>query len=190
MLQQLQHVPPNIYALADHLDTALAACEDLLKLDGPRAEPGPFLGSLLKLELTAIMHVLQARQHLRELRFDDGDLANQAALFLDRTACLEEPLKRSAGALDITDPIDHLRSYGITAGTIGTGAGGLAVKGQVLIGRQIPIATVRELAAATLDALEVRYPIFDVGGDQASLSQATVAAHAVNASPAADGRAT
>src|SRR5262249_40960088 len=62
MSQRQQHAPPAVCSIADHLDGALAACEDLLALAGDAAAPEPFLNGVVRLELTIIMHVLQLRQ--------------------------------------------------------------------------------------------------------------------------------
>jgi hypothetical protein len=50
--------PFNISSLAEHLDLALAASEDLMRATAANAE----FHTTLRLELTALTHVLQARQ--------------------------------------------------------------------------------------------------------------------------------
>ena len=75
-------VIPSTHPLAQHLDTALAACDELLTRNADAQ-------SLLRLELTAITHVLQARQSAMETRLADGDLRRLLAHFVSQTDVLE-----------------------------------------------------------------------------------------------------
>src|SRR5262245_51472173 len=75
-------VPAPVRSLLNNLDAALGACAELTSASNPH--------DLLRLELTAIAHVLQAREHMRELQFNDTAVASQIALFLTVTDCLEE----------------------------------------------------------------------------------------------------
>jgi hypothetical protein len=73
---------PATHSLAQHLDTALAACDELLtRNEDPQ--------SFLRLELTAITHVLQARQFAMETQLADGDLRRTLAYFVSQTDILE-----------------------------------------------------------------------------------------------------
>src|SRR5207244_1808723 len=85
MEQRHQHAPKNVYVLADHLDAILAATEDLLKLDTRSADPS----EVLRLELVAITHALQARQRIGELHFAEPRFADQAVVFLAGSAAFE-----------------------------------------------------------------------------------------------------
>jgi len=73
---------PSTHPLAQHLDSALAACDELLTRNADAQ-------SLLRLELTAITHVLQARQSAMETRLADGDLRRSLAYFVSQTDVLE-----------------------------------------------------------------------------------------------------
>jgi hypothetical protein len=115
-------MPAPIRTLLLNLDAALGACAELLSVSNPH--------DLLRLELTAIAHVLQAREHMRELQPADNAVASQISLFLTVTDCLEE--KGS-----------------------GTQAVGLEAAANRLIGGQIPVATLAALAAAMRDVLEL-----------------------------------
>ena len=88
MLLHQKLVPTPVHSLLDNLDAALGACAELLSAANPH--------DLLRLELTAIAHVLQARAHMRELKSADGAVTSQIALFLAVTDCLEQ--KGSAAA--------------------------------------------------------------------------------------------
>lgn len=75
-------VIPSTHPLAQHLDTALAACDELLTRNADAQ-------NLLRLELTAITHVLQARQSAMEMHLADGDLRRSLAYFVNQTDVLE-----------------------------------------------------------------------------------------------------
>jgi hypothetical protein len=125
MLHRQQYLPPSIRYLVHNLDVALVACGDLLK--AALADPH----NLLRSELTVITHVLQAREHLRELQFADSAVSSQIVLFLAVTDCLEES----------APPKDHSASFEGAANR--------------LIGGRIPVATLVALIAAMRDVLEL-----------------------------------
>ena len=127
MLHRQQYAPLSVRSLANHLHAASAACEDLLKLQGPAADPH----NLLRLELTAIAHVLQAREDMKELQFADSAVASQIALFLAVTGCLEDATPPRAPAASLE-----------------------AAANRLIAGR-IPVATLLALAAAMLGVLEL-----------------------------------
>jgi hypothetical protein len=124
MSHHRQYIPPPVRSLISHLDAALAACETLLSAQGAEADPH----DLLRLELTAIAHVLQAREDMMELRLAGGAVRSQITLFLTVTACLEEPS---------------------SAPTIGTEASATR-----LIGGRIDVTTLMALMAAMRDLVE------------------------------------
>ena len=127
---------PPVRSLLDHLDAALAACDDLLAAQGSAADPH----DLLRLELTAIAHVLQAREDMKELRLADGAIRSQIALFLTVTGCLEET--RPAGA-----PVR------------------LEAAATHLIGGRIEVATLKALTAAMRDVVELCFETFNDAAD-------------------------
>ena len=131
MLHQ-QYPPPPVRSLLNHLDAALAACDALLAAHGSAADPH----NLLRLELTAIAHVLQAREDMQELRLADGAIRSQIALFLTVTGCLEE-----------TRP---------AAATVG-----LEAAATHLIGGRIEVATLRALTTAMRDVVELCLVMFN-----------------------------
>jgi len=126
--------PHCIYAVADHLDTVLAAVEDILKLGRGINE-----SELIRLELVAIAHALQARARLREWHITDRRLGDEAALFLAGTAALED--KRDDAASRLDDPIGISNAY--------------------LIGQVMPLGALTDLVAAMLDALESVFVLYD-----------------------------
>ncbi|TMJ69469.1 MAG: hypothetical protein E6G91_16080, partial [Alphaproteobacteria bacterium] len=82
MSERHQHAPRCVYYLADSLDSILAACEDLL---GEHIEPS----HLLRLELAAITHVLQARRYIEDLDAAVPALIDQCLLFLAGTTVFD-----------------------------------------------------------------------------------------------------
>jgi len=86
-----------VYYLADSLDGILAACEDLL---GEHIEPG----HLLRLELAAITHVLQARRYIEDLDAAEPVLIDQCVLFLAGTTALDLEHLRSGRSLHPQPP--------------------------------------------------------------------------------------
>ena len=138
MPERQPHAPGSIYAVADHLDTVLAAAEDIGKLGRGINE-----SELIRLELVAITHALQARARLREWHATDRRLGDEAAVFLAGTAALEA--KRSSAASRRANPTGIADAY--------------------LIGRVMPIATLTDLASAMLDALESVFVLYESEGD-------------------------
>lgn len=118
--------PFSVAALAEHLDLALAASEDLKHAMDVHADPS----TTLRLELTALTHVLQARQLA-------GDAVGQGALqpgalsgFLAGTDALEatlspaprsdKPVRPAAGLVGGCILVTDLRSSLASAlGTLG-----------------------------------------------------------------------
>jgi hypothetical protein len=149
MLQRQVHAPASVYALADHLDGVLAACEDLLELNGHHADMEWFLASVRRFELAAILEVLRVRQHAEELRSADTRLAAASTLFLAGTLAVTQA---SGGGLSQAfdtpaQKAEDRHSFIITD--------------DFMIGRRIPLGALAEMAAAFLDALEVIYVLYD-----------------------------
>jgi hypothetical protein len=133
MVERQQHAPWGVYALADHLDTVLAAVEDLLRLHAGYSDAS----TRLRLELVAITHVLQARQRTRELEFTDLALAGRSMLFLSGTEAFETGNPESDQSVADT-----------------------LINERYLIGQRIPLNVLRELASAMLDGLESSYVLY------------------------------
>jgi hypothetical protein len=134
MTERRQPASQALCAVADHLDSILAASEDLLALHDREGN-----SELVRLELVAITHALQARQRLGELEFSDQLLAAQAAQFLARTTALES--KQSTAQAP-------------------PGAAG-RISQAYLIGRAVSIAALTACASALLDALEDVFVLYE-----------------------------
>jgi hypothetical protein len=138
MFERHQHAPRCVYLLADSLDSILAACEDLLSQHIEASD-------LLRLELAAITHVLQARRYIEEIDAREHALVDQCVLFLTGTSALD---------------LAHLRS-GRSLRPQPMASTDLRICDEYLIGRQLPIGLLAELAAAMLDALEAHFVLYD-----------------------------
>jgi hypothetical protein len=139
MFERHEHAPRCVYLLADSLDSILAASEDLLRL------PNPAPAVLLRLELTAITHVLQARQRVNEIDLSEPALVEQFVLFLAGTAALDLEHLRHSRSVRLPSPAP----------------GEPQISDSYLIGGQLPIAFLAELTAATLDALEAHFVLYE-----------------------------
>lgn len=114
---------PSTHPLAQHLDTALAACDELLTRNADEQ-------NLLRLELTAITHILQARQSAMETRLADGDLRRSLAHFVSQTDILE------------------------VAGSSQSKASPPRRSDERLVGGRIALASLTALLASSLDAVD------------------------------------
>lgn len=131
MLHHQQYTPPPVRSLVSHLDAALAACDALLTAQGTAADAH----DLLRLELTAIAHVLQAREDMKDLRHVDGAVRSQITLFLTVTGCLED-----------------------TAPSNAVGAEAAATR---LIGGRLDVTTLMALMKAMRDIVELCFLTFE-----------------------------
>ena len=113
---------------------------------------------MLRLELAAITHVLQARRYIDELDVSDPTLVDQCVLFLPGTAALD---------------LEHLRS-GRPPQLATTG---LSISEDYMIGRQMPLGVLAQLVGAMLDALEVHFVLY---GDELDKPAATRAVHSAD----------
>lgn len=126
-------VIPHSRPLAQHLDTALAACDELLTGTADAQ-------SLLRLELTAITHILQARQTAAETFVDDGELRRRLAYFVMQTDVLEV-----AGSNQLKGP---------------------RPSGERLLGGRIALSGLTALLASLVDAVDCdKGPEVDRTGD-------------------------
>ena len=144
MVERHEYAPKCVYLLADSLDSVLAACEDLPSQHIER-------GHLLRLELAAITHVLQARRYIEEIDAREPTLVDQCVLFLTGTAALD---------------LEHLRS-GRAAHVQRAMPESVAISDDYLIGRQMPLGALAQLAGTMLDTLEAHFVLY--GGEQEHL---------------------
>jgi hypothetical protein len=175
--------PASAYLVADHLDAALAAGEDLLEVTSALAAPFAsqattavemqlsvqrrFVERVRTLELVMVLRVLQARRRAEDLRRADARVAPMAGLFIGGTAALADAAAELGDATYVNfqtgdDAIAYLRSRGV----IGVDAPGLmsldqlAVGPEFLVAGRISLGPLVDLAATFLDTLEMFYELY------------------------------
>ncbi len=173
-----QDTPVCVFRLADHLDAALAAGEDLVAVgqvwdDGDPSDPGVAgtqrwaIGRLRVHEMTLLSRVLLARDYARQLAQVETRFKPLAHLFVSGTA----DLKDAAGeACDVTacafengeDATAYLRARGL----VDRQAAGL-LPGQsldvgdnfIVLGR-LPLGILLDLVAEFLEALDAHFDLY------------------------------
>jgi hypothetical protein len=175
--------PASAYLVADHLDAALAAGEDLFEVTSALAAPFAtqatkvvemqlsvqrrFVERVRTLELVMVLRVLQARRRAEDLRRADARVAPMAGLFIGGTAALADAAAELGDATYVNfqtgdDAIAYLRSRGV----IGVDAPGLmsldqlAVGPEFLVAGRIALGPLVDLAATFLDTLEMFYELY------------------------------
>lgn len=183
-LHNTTDVPTGVLLLADHLDSVLAAGEDLLKLkvdiaaarsDGAEAPWQRFttlVADARLYELTIVNRVLQARNRadeiVKEVAKKEPGIKQLLGLFVGGTTALEDAVAeladRSGGDFDTgLDPLVYMRTRGMIpadAGTI-TGLTSIGVREDFLVARRIALGPLLDLTAALLDVLDLVYHLFD-----------------------------
>lgn len=186
--------PLSVYMLADHLDAALAAGEDLLSRGrdwGQLAEaPGniqtfpsrqrAILEDIRSLELMSVARVLKARDYARALATADDRFASIANLFTAGTAALLDAIEDCGDAtsddFETGDAVTaYLRSRGLIAPDVAAIPGPAPVNFDetFLVAKKIPLGVIMDLAAAFLDALEAEYDLFGMADDERPSPAAT-----------------
>ncbi len=166
---------PSVYLLADHLDAALAAGEDLqsefvvLGQGQPdvQADVAGFVRDVHALELILIARVLQARKRAEEIKASNGTLRPLISLFVSGTAALVD------AAVELGDlsarqfktgmgPLAFLRGRGLLApDAAGLAAlDKLAVTEDYLVAERIRLGTLLDLIAAFLDSLDLAFELY------------------------------
>ena len=183
MAQQVR-APLSVYMLADHLDAALAAGEDLMARGGDwraltetPADPSDFIlrqravaEEVRSFELMVVARILKARTHASSLAECDDRFRVIAKLFVSGTAILLDAVEESGDAratdFDTADDIvAYVRSRGLIAPDAPAirVAADLTIDDNFLVAKRIALGPLLDMAAAFLDALDVQYELF--GGD-------------------------
>ncbi len=181
MAQQAVRAPLAVYMLADHLDAALAAGEDLMARGGDwrllaekPGEPAEFASrqrgiveEIRGLELTLLARILKARTHAGALAEYDDRFRAIAKLFVSGTAILLDAVKESGDArstdFDTADGIvAYVRSRGLIAPDAPAvrAASDLTIDDNFLVAKRIALGPLLDMAAAFLDALDIEYELF------------------------------
>lgn len=179
MTSETNPVPAAAYMLADHLDAALAAGEDILTAgqdcESVRAEAGAGQAArrrssielIRALELALITRVLKAREWSQTLVRTDARFKLVASLFMAGTVRLIDALAEFADATEADfDTGDGVTAYFRSRGVIDpeepalpAGPAALVTEAFRVTGR-IELGALLDLIAAYLNALEVHFTLF------------------------------
>jgi hypothetical protein len=179
---------PAVYLLADNLDAALAAGEDLLAasldvtlppgLGGAAlaerlAQRHRFFDHLRSLELTLVQRILRAREHAVDVTATDERFKLVSSLFIGGTA----PLVDAVAELGAIDDLENPRTrdavaYARAKGMIASDAAGfqgmdrLSPDENFLIAERIALGPLLDLLATFLDSLELHFDLFVAAKEQ------------------------
>lgn len=205
------HKPPTaptyVYLLAEHLDAALAACEDLLAksftwntanpetegaADDERAALRHTFREIQNLEILIVARVLRAREHAITLEKKDTNFRKMAGLFvssvtvlMDAVAELKDPLFQRFETGDALTA--YMRSRAVlddeTPAPIDCSI--VDIPAFFRIARRIEVGALMDLLAMFLDALEIRFDIFAPEDDHEYAGIAELSALTVRGDPLA-----
>lgn len=179
--------PDLVYRLAEHLDAALAASEDMAAL--AYVVPAPkdavsgieaavaatalatYVGQLAAFEATLVARLTEARKQARALAKADVRFKSIVGLFEGGTVALVDAAaalgdRTQAGFADSGDAVQWLRSRGLVApdapglapAQIITGGDGTLIAARIMLGPLL------DLVATFLDALELHFELFSADG--------------------------
>lgn len=179
----MPYIPPNIYLLADNLDAALAAGEDLMKAvlvwetgtarDGEaisriRANQRAVLQRVRSLEQVLVARILKSRERSEELAKRDSRFSTIARLYNAGTAILIEAVAEfgDPSATDFEDgggAVSFLRKRGLIAEDAPGPVEGqtFAFGDDYLLAARIRLGTLLDLVAMYLDTLETHFDLFN-----------------------------
>jgi len=184
MFDAKQAPPACIYLLGDHLDSALAAGEDLAatsaRLTPPTASMAyadieerhealsGFLHRLRALEAAMVARVLHARRRAEEIPRPDVHLKMVISMFLSGTTPLLDAVEEFGDPSGLAfnsgaDGMHFLRSRGVIAAEAPglPVAGTLTVDEDYLIVGRIRLGLLMDLISTFLDALDLRFNLYD-----------------------------
>jgi hypothetical protein len=181
MAAEAPRAPLSVYMLADHLDAALAAGEDLIARGHAWhqlvAAPGnmqtfparqrAIVEDIRAYELMTIARLLKARDHARALAQFDQRFAPVANLFAAGTATLLDAVEECGDATaDDFETGDAVLAYMRSRGLIPVDAPAIKDAAQLtiddtfLVAKRAQLGTLLDMAGSFIDALEVRYELY------------------------------
>ena len=187
MAVEAPRAPLSIYMLADHLDAALAAGEDLIarghdwralaedsQADADFAFAQRDLAEEVRgYELMLAARILKAREHAHALALIDNRFAAIANLFVGGTAILLDSVQEAGDARDDDfETGDAIVAYIRSRGLIAPEASNVLIPAQLtideqfLVAKRLALGPLLDMAAAFLDALDTHYELFDEDTDQ------------------------
>lgn len=177
--------PVCAYLLADHLDAALAAGEDLLAASSETAEGEPDacgrriadsravqrhqVERIRGLELALISRCLRGRERAQELAALDARFQQITGLFLGGTAPLVDAIADCSDAtthdFETGDGVlAYLRAHGLVPEETESldERAGIQVGEDFLVAHRIALGPLLDLFAAFLDALELHFDLYEI----------------------------
>ena len=164
-----------ICLIADHLDRILAAGEDLVgqcycahdaDSAGHHATVNAFVTRCHAIELCAIAAIVRAHEHAATLARSRTRFATLAGLFASATVAIQDTVELTVPpeerAFSGSDPIEFLQTRGLIADDCGC----LRTVEKVVVGEDfliagcIHLASLMDMTAAFLDAIEVHFELF------------------------------
>ena len=168
---------PGIYLLADHLDAALAAGEDLIAEtlsagidreldDTPEVLPA-YVARLAKLEAVIVARVLQARRRASELPRLDASTQTVIQLIIAQSTSLIALINQFGDQSEQRfmtgdDPLSFLRARGLVAEEAASlpRFDTLTVTDTYRIAGVIGLGPLLDMVAGALEALDIAYDLF------------------------------
>jgi hypothetical protein len=181
MPAEANRAPLSVYMLADHLDAALAAGEDLVArgadwrilADAPgnmqtfAERQRTIVEDVRGLELMLMARIIKSRDHARALAQADPRFGAVANLFVSGTAILMDAIGEcsDATAEDFNTGdglIAYVRGRGLIAPDAASvsHASQLTIDDNFLVAKRAALGPLMDMAAAFLDALEAHYDLF------------------------------
>ena len=182
MTSLMPYIPPNVYLLADHLDAALAAGEDIMKAslvwetgigqDGnaiarARAAQRTILQNVRSLEQSLVARLLKSRERSEEIAKRDPRFSTVARLFNAGTAVLIEAVSDFGDPTGVDfenggEAVSFLRTRGLIAEDAAGPAEGqtFTFHDDFLVAGRIRLGTLLDLVAMYLDTLETHFDLF------------------------------
>ena len=174
--------PASVYLLAEHLDAALAAGEDLTSVlyvwSGPpphenaelvefRAGRREAMEKIRTFELALLARLLMGRAWAVTVATEDERFQPVARLYVAGTATLVDAVAECADLSgEDFDTGDNLTAYVRGRGLIAEDAAGLADTAPIaanetfLVAKRAPLGVLLDLVASFLDALEAEFDLF------------------------------
>lgn len=174
--------PACVYLLAEHLDAALAAGEDLVgvrfiwtgpqprareEIEAIRTGQRASVERIRTFELALLSRILAGREWAVVVADEEDKFSALTRLFLSGTAILVDAVDECGDTSVIDfDTGDNLTAYMRSRGLIATDAPGIsdltpiAPDESFLVARRVPLGSLLDLVAAFLDALETEFDLF------------------------------
>lgn len=193
-------IPPEAYQLADHLDAALAAAEDLQAagstwqsvragaagdIAAEMAAERAVIERVKAFEAMLIGRIVKARKRAQTLARTAGDFSGMTRLFVGGTAVLVDAVAE-LGDTTLADfnTADSMLAYLRQRGVVADDASDLPASRMIsidqsfLVAGRIPLGALCDMVAAFLDALEMHYDLYpdEDSGPPESLSIADILA--------------